>query len=144
MKKLLLLFILVFPLVDCLSQDWIEVTQTSSGNQIFIADKYIKKGGTFGNDEGVYRIWTKTVLKKYEQKKYGKTKIYQNAVLKSLNDYDCINQKTRLIMSILYDSNGNVIQSSDTDEYGMDWNFVIPETVGEAIFRLACKLSNED
>jgi hypothetical protein len=142
MKNILLLLFLGLCHFEGFSQNWIKITHTSTGDTIYINNKLVKKGGVYGNEDGVIRVWTKTIINKYEDNTTGKAKVYLNAVLKTLSEYDCVNQKSRLITNILYDSSGKTIYSGENHEYEMDWYFVVPESVGEIILLFACELFN--
>lgn len=138
MKRIFFIVILITTFYNGFSQNWLRITETPDGDTIFVNDNYVKKGGVIGNEEGVVRVWTKTIMKKYEDTPTGK--VYRSAVLKSLGEYDCINQKSRTITAILYDSKGKVIVKDENREYDIDWEFIIPETVGEEILFFICNL----
>lgn len=140
MKRILFILILTSTFFKGFSQEWIKVTSTSKGDTIYVNHKFVKKGGTFGREEGVVRVWTKTVFKKFEIN--SAKKVYQNAVAKKLEEFDCVNKKSREITSILYDSDGNVIYNGENREYDTNWEFVIPETVGEGTLTFVCLLFN--
>ena len=123
-------------------QNWIKVTITNDGDTVYINDTFVKKGGVYGIDDGVIRVWTKMIFPVYDLKLNGKSKKYKNAVLKTLGEYDCNNQKTRTITHILYSSDGKVIYNGDNQENEENWTFVVPESVGETILNSICKLFN--
>lgn len=122
------------------SQDWVKVMVTTKGDTIYVNQKLVKKGGTFGSEEEVVRVWTKRVFKKFEIK--ASQKVYPNAIVKKLEEFDCINKKSREITSILYDGDGDVIYNGENLEYAENWNFVVPDTVGEATLTFVCLLFN--
>lgn len=140
MKRILFTLILTTSFFKGFSQDWVKIMVTSKGDTVCVNQKLVKKGGTFGKDEGVVRVWTKTLFKKFEVK--SAKKVYPNAVVKKLEEFDCINKKSREITSILYDNDGVVIYSGENQEYDENWNFVVPDTVGEATLTFVCELFN--
>ena len=127
MKRILFILILTISFFKGFSQNWVKIMVTSKGDTIYVNQKLVKKGGTFGRDEGVVRVWTKTVFKKFEVK--AAKKVYQNAIVKKLEEFDCINKKSREITSILY----GMVQENG-------WGF--PDTVGEGTLTFVCELFN--
>lgn len=134
MKKSIL--ILLFISSVSYSQDWIKVGKDNFGNEFYISDAYLNKGGTLGYDENIIKLWTKKVWIKLEDRRDGKNKVYYNVVFKELVEFDCSEKKYRLISKNVYDSKGNLI-ISENSEYS-DWEYAVPESAGLAVLNTVC------
>ena len=72
-------------------------------------------------------------------RKNGRVVVYTNVKTMQLVEIDCIERKLKYNTIIWYDSKGNVILSKDEES---DWRNVVPETIGEQLFKKVCKLFN--
>jgi len=132
MRSILLTFFIAITSI-CFSQttndDWIYITASwDNVNTYYVRKTYVSK------KVGIIKIWIKTNSQKY---KFGK-KTYKYALIKNLYLIDCSNQRTKTISSILYDSEGNVIDSTDIDESLVEWKNAAPETIVNKV----CSLFN--
>ena len=137
------LIITLFLSFGAFSQNWIDVTKDKFGNKYLIKSTYFSKGNDndFTSTPTSIKIWTKKIVLKIEDKtSKGKGKIYYNPYIIELSEFDCENSKSRVLSRIAYTSKGGVIMSEDL-QYS-DWNFIIPESVGETILNKVCELYN--
>lgn len=135
MRILILLFF--FATIQSYSQNWIEVTKDKFGNQFFINQRVVS------NDGNVTRIWTKKIWKKLTDERGVKLKVYYNVVIKELVDFDCYSGAYKLISSTTYDSaEKRVIFNDDIIFYLQEWEYVVPETVGENVLNTVCEKFN--
>lgn len=134
--KFIILFLLFIP-TQVFSQKWIEVTKDKFGNKFFINEQALS------NDGRVIRIWTKKVWKKLTDERGAKPKIYYNVVIKELIEFDCSNYAYKLMSSTTYDSTEKrVIFSDEFSIYLQEWEYVVPETVGESVLNSVCERFN--
>jgi len=77
-------------------------------------------------NENICRAWVKMqpLIEKYEY-------------TVSLNDYDCMDMKYRILRATKYDSNGNAMRSVSPAEQG--WNDIIPESTSKELCDFVCK-----
>lgn len=57
---------------------------------------------------------------------------------KNLHQFSCLDNKMRLLAYVNYDKNGNVLSSNQLDGKEVRYSTVIPDTVGESIWKVAC------
>jgi hypothetical protein len=138
MKNIFLLIFLLISL-NSLAQKWNEVAVDKSGMKYSIKSSYLSKGGDYGSEEGLVKIWTKKSPVKLHMKN---GKYYKNAYFIELIEFDCKNSKTKLFARIAYSLNGNVIFSDNFDSFDNDWENIVPDTVGETILNKVCELFN--
>src|SRR6478672_5428294 len=140
-NKLLIITFFILSL-NAFSQNWVEVTKDKFGNKYYIKSSIISKGGNFGNNS-IIKIWTKqTVNKISDQRSKGKGKVYLNAYMLILMEFDCENLKSRTLSQTAYSSKGAIIGENNVNENFSDWNYIIPDSVGETIFQKVCELYN--
>jgi hypothetical protein len=65
----------------------------------------------------------------------GEGNLYTSSV--ALWAYDCPSSMSALVSLALYAENGSVVYSGSYDD-GLDWNHVVPDTIGAAKLRLVC------
>lgn len=125
MKKTL--FIMIFAIIGCLSSyadgDWITAYEDSEFEISInsdIKEKY-----------GEYRVWECWDFKTPQKLGKGKNARYYYSAL-YLKEYDGDLTRKRLISYIYYDKKGKVIDSASS-EYGGDWTYIAPNTIGAAI-----------
>lgn len=60
--------------------------------------------------------------------------------MKQLLSFDCAGQKVRVLSTITYDTYGKVLSNSSTPDYGygIGYDPIVPDSMGEDIERLAC------
>jgi hypothetical protein len=83
---------------------------------------------------GIVRVWTKRQF--IGDKSKGPTM--------ALNEYDCRKKATRTLKTIMYDSAGRMMITDLTSELystpDAEWEFVIPDTLGETELLTICSL----
>ena len=146
-KKIFLLFIVLFISYNSFSQDWVLMTTSNSGLNFYCNSKRIKK------ENGIIDSWEKTSHSDNIKLKIYRQKFIQNRVklklsIKGYNDYsyriehvkyDC-NAKTRCILSsIQYNSKGEVL--SEWESPNEKWYDIIPDSVGDEILNIVCVLN---
>ncbi|MFN3073190.1 surface-adhesin E family protein [Acinetobacter sp. TY2] len=57
---------------------------------------------------------------------------------KKLFQFSCLDNKMKLLAYVNYDKKGNVISSSQLDSKEVKYDIVIPDTVGESLWKVAC------
>jgi hypothetical protein len=103
-------------------QDWSYVA-TTEGHSFYYWLKSLRK-----LPNGYRRMWIKEVVgDRNEHGPYTET----------LDEYDCVNERSRTISIVAYDEN-DVSQGYQPNDRAK-WEYVIPETAGEALLRIACK-----
>jgi len=110
---------------------WIYIGKTVSGDEWYIRSQITGKGYN-----GTIKLWTKTKMPTTTFSK----KIYRNAEEKTLIEVDCKGSKAKGIATVLYDSNGNVI---DSHEYNSpQFENIIPDSIMEDVKFKACLIFN--
>ena len=142
MKSKIFTTILLIISLNTLAQKWEEVTKDKFGNKYYIKTSYVSKGGQFGSDENIIKIWTKKTVNEIEDKRQNKRKIYKNAYVIELIEFDCRNSSTKLHSRTAYSAQGNLIIADNIDPFDTDWNVIIPDSVGETIINRVCELYN--
>ena len=56
--------------------------------------------------------------------------------IKLLKEIDCVEKKERILSSTDYNNKGEMIHSSSSPS---EWDFITPESVGEALYKEVCK-----
>jgi hypothetical protein len=125
------------------SQKWIESTQDKFGNKYYIQSDLVSRTSEFGKDDATLKIWTKHTVKKITVKR-SKTKnqVYLNAYIIELMEYDCGNSKSRVLSRTVYSAKGGVIANNDIDPNFSDWEYIIPDSVGETMIKDVCDIFN--
>lgn len=141
MKSLIIILSLFFFGQTSYCQDWISVGTDSGGNKWYIKSSYVKKEG-YGDSGDNIRIWTKKELNKKTIKKNGKSLTYTNVKELQLIVGDCNERKIKFVTTIVYNSQGKLIDSYTLEEYEQEWQDVVPESMGEAILDKICELFN--
>ncbi|MEH2408228.1 surface-adhesin E family protein [Nostoc sp.] len=125
MKRILGLAIaslIAFP-STVLAADWVLVSESSSGNRIFIDNESYEKRGTIA--------WYWKMIERVQPDETGVTRriIFEST--------DCRNHTYRMRQLISYNSNGQVIFSRNDGDNGPLDQFV-PGTIGENILKAVC------
>ena len=131
---LVILFCLFFSKLS--AQDWAFVCTNKDGKE-----KYYIKSTPVSNTEGMIKVWTKSSLPKYTNKRNGKT--YLNVESKILYEFDCGERKMQILSIIVYNSSGDIISSYEPKEYELEWKNAVPESIGELLLDKACELFNQ-
>jgi hypothetical protein len=64
-------------------------------------------------------------------------KKYENlSQSRNLVEINCLEKKTRRLSTTYYDKNGEVLYSDDSPT---EWIFIIPESMGESLYKEVCK-----
>jgi len=88
-------------------------------------------------------IWIKTVSKNigyYTAK--GKKVTEGNKLV--LYKVDCSNRKLGILQIAVYDVNGKILDSTKFEDYNVEMDYVIPDTVGEIYLDTYCNLPLEE
>lgn len=132
MKKIL--FLILFVAFSGYSQSWNYISKDKFGNKYYIKDKVVS------NQNGIVRIWTKaTVWKVYDSTK---KKTYYDCYQILLYEFDCENEKARVLTKTVYSSKGSIIAEESVDELFASWDYVIPDSVEAKMQETVCKLYN--
>lgn len=143
MKNTFLTITFLLLSLNAFSQNWIEATKDKFGNKFYIKSSIVSKGGDFGNDESVIKIWTKQTVKKIsDQRSKSKGKVYLNAYMIELMEFDCNNSKSRILSRTVYSSTGTVIGENTIDSNFSEWDYIIPDSIGETLLGKVCELYN--
>jgi hypothetical protein len=135
------IFSTIFLLVSLsiFAQKWQEVTEDKFGNKYYIKSSYVSKGGEYGTEKNIIKIWTKQTVTQIHLKN---GKVYKNAYIVQLTEFDCKKSSTKLYSRIVYSAKGNIIMSDNYNSFENDWYVVVPDTVGEIILNKICELYN--
>jgi len=93
-------------------------------------------------NSGSIKIWTKKDLKKTTVKKNGKVFAYTNAKELQLIYADCANQRIKLVISTVYNSQGKPVDSWTNGPYEQEWIDVVPDSMGDSLLDKICELFN--
>lgn len=117
-------------------ENWIEIGKSSISNETFyINSTYVS------NDNNIVKVWIKTTtIKTIKNKSKSSKKIKTDK--KFLYEFDCQNNKLRILYGVFYNSSGNVIDTFNPDEYSIDWEIAIPDSLGEYLLNKSCELYN--
>lgn len=125
MKKVFLIAT-IFCFTHCVfAADWVEITHKS-----YLDTSSIK----IGND-GYINTWEK-ILNRGDFAPIDGKKVH---FFMAYNTYDCKGNRLKTQTLIVYDLNGKVLKSYD---YPTNWSYVVPETNGEAFYKIICKYAN--
>jgi hypothetical protein len=117
-------------------ENWIEIGKSSISDETFyINSTYVS------NDNNIVKVWIKTTtIKTIKTKSKSSKKIKTDK--KFLYEFDCQNNKLRILYGVFYNSSGNVIDTFNPDEYSIDWEIAIPDSLGEYLLNKSCELYN--
>lgn len=123
MKKMLCLAVFALGLATpAVAADWVWLGD-DGGTTIFFGDADSRTGN---------RAWFEH--RHAKPQKYSNGKFYNTA--KALEEMDCSGKRRRVLTVTAYSKSGNSIDS-DTPSYAK-WNYVIPGTVGESMYKFVC------
>ena len=124
MKKMLCLAVFALGLATpAVAADWVLVSIDSNEAYAIFGDADSRTDN---------RAWFETRYAK--PKKIGDGKFYNTT--KTLREMDCSGKRDRLLTVTAYSKSGNPI-GSDTRSYA-EWDYVIPGTVGESMYKFVC------
>lgn len=143
MKNTIFTITLLFLSFNGFSQKWIEVTKDKFGNKYYIKSSIVSKGGDFGNEESVIKIWTKETNEQLtDNRTKSKPKVYKNVYVIELTEFDCNSSKMRTLSRTAYSATGSVIVGNTINADFADWDYIIPDSVGETLLGKVCELYN--
>jgi hypothetical protein len=117
-------------------ENWIEIGKSKISDETFyINSTYVS------NDNNVVKVWIKTTIIKTVKTKSKSTKKIKTDK-KFLYEFDCQNNKLRILYAVFYNSSGNVIDTYNPDEYSIEWEISIPDSLGEFLLNKSCELYN--
>lgn len=134
-KYLIIAFMLATP---AFASDWVYLGENNIGKHYLDKDSVRVKSFTGG---GQYvSAWIRRDFKTAQTSFSGKT-FWQ---AKTLNHYDCTNQKSDWSSSVFYDRQGNIVWSGTypiSFYSSQSWRDIVPDTVGEDELAMACQLA---
>ncbi len=138
MKALFILLSALFIGHKGLAQDWVYAGSDNEETKYYVKSTYVSKD----NYEGGIKVWTKKEKKKATVKKNGKTLTYLNAKELQLLVIDCGEKKMKIVSTIVYNSQGKVVDSWTLKDYEQEWDDIVPDSMGEAMLDKTCELFN--
>ena len=135
MVKYLLIVVLVLFSVKFYSQEWTYLGKNDKGDKTFIQNSSVNS-----NTYGYPKVWSKELVGSFMVQKNGKKFPVKNAIIKTLDAYDCAEKRTRLVKIVIYDANEKLVTNHEYSEYteGGEWRYVTPETTAEARLDYVC------
>ena len=128
MKKLILISGLLVSTI-CFGADWKYAAMGAQDDRAIYVDSsqynYDKKNNSI-------KAWFKTDSYVDDNSKDTYTRS------KNLFQFSCLDNKIKLLAYVNYDKKGNVISSNQLDSKEAKYSAVIPDTVGESIWKVAC------
>lgn len=135
MKLKLLVIALTITSLNCFSQsetantkEWIYIGSVK-GDKLYVKNKYVAKSAS------KIKIWSRLL----ENVVYIKGEKYVNTTTNILYLVDCKENKIKVLYSIIYDSQRNIISESDVDDFN-EFQDVIPGSMGEGVVEKTCEL----
>ena len=123
MKKMLCLAVFALGLATpAVAEDWVLLGINSNNTTIF--------GDADSRTDN--SAWFETRFAKPQKHVNGK---FYN-IFRMLNEMDCSGQRYRILTATVYSKSGNSI-GSETPSYA-EWDYVIPGTVGESMYKFVC------
>lgn len=127
---LVLLFVLPFSMY---AQEWKWFSTQGT------SEYYIRKHSNNSNDT---KVWIKEVGPKIEYKNSAKKKAFVNGYELFLCDINCTDMQIATLRSTIYTSQGKVLQDRSTPSYLVEFQDVLPDSIGELWLNEACELFN--
>ena len=114
--------------------DWKGFAETDNASFYYDADTVTRPS------KGVIRVWEKRVYKPKAindmVEKHGATVwILHHSLI--LSEVHCAEKKRRLMSIDYYSKDGGFLSSRSISEN--DWTFMVPESIGESIYKVLCK-----
>ena len=115
---------------------WIYLGENDTGDKLYVQNSSINS-----KSYDYPKVWSKQYVKSFEAQVNGKRFPVKNAIIKTLDSYDCAEKRKRLVKIVIYDANEKLVTSHDYSEYisGGEWHYVPPETTAEATLNFVCK-----
>jgi len=132
----------IYKKADIKFNEWMQISV--SGDYYF--DANIKP---LSRRNGIVKIWTRMRLKpsysiiraaRIERSKNTNENYSSYLYSKTLMEYDCNEKKIRVLSSIDYNEEGTAILN---DFKAGEWNYAVPESVGEISMNWACQMFNK-
>lgn len=135
MKKYLFCLSFLLFSVKFYSQEWKYLGENNIGDKFYIQNSSINP-----NSIDYPKVWSKRIVLNFIAQKNGKKLPIKNAIVKSLDSYDCTERRKRLVKILVYDAKENLITSHNYTEFtsGGEWNYVPPETGAEVELNYVC------
>lgn len=130
MKKLVTLFLFFLAIQNFYSQEWELVATSKDGDKYFMKREKIN---SYGNP----KVWVMSIVKSVIYRKDNKENKLYNAKILDLMEYDCSSKNYRLLETIYYNSNGQVVKHDKWQEID-EWQIVIPDTIAETELNFVC------
>jgi len=124
MKKLILAILLTVTSTSVMAE-WIYVSSNKAGDEFYL------DYGTKRVNGNIVKIWGRAV--------YKEVSLYGDYSVKTQEEYDCGNETSRLIYSAFYIDRDSNKQSSSGNSTSLDWEPIMPDSVGKVIFQSVCK-----
>ncbi len=128
MRHLLSAALLAVLSSSAIGADWVFATQGTDSTRHFIDGESVVRG-----KGGVAKAW---ILAEYQSPQEIDGKRYYST--KNLYLFDCANRTVALKQSTSYSQTGEVVSSVGLDERELKFSDVVPESIGETWFQLAC------
>ena len=126
--------LIIFWNVEVWGEDWKYLEQTE-GEVVSYDTESITRPS-----KDTVRVSVKTVFPekgiKMHVKEFGER--YKSlSHVKDLLEFNCVEKKTRILRSTLYSNEGNILASDTSSE--LEWRFIIPDSLGETLYKEVCK-----
>ncbi len=135
MKKILLLFLAIL-ILPAYSANWKQISEKEYVD-IDSIEKYEDSFSTKKRE--AYSFWIKGLNDKSsfftELEKYHKKKIWY---ILSKDLIDCKNKAFSFKAYALYGLDGSIITSQETPDYRIEWNSIVPDSIGERNYYGIC------
>jgi len=114
------------------AQSWIYVTSAKDSSMIYIRANPVRLQQTI-------KVWVKTTEGKIMNDNNGVQVIPRGNTI-SLVEFDCLNQKYRILTLTDLDSEGNIVDNLDLNGFRSSWFPIIPNSIYENVLMMACEL----
>ena len=127
----------------CQDEDYEFVGTTPENVNLYIKASTIKVEDSYFKQ---YKVWVMGYIDKEDlfatqsklSVKYKNVKLKSTHSEKLLFYIDCQQDKIATCKALFYDKNGEVLQSNNLCEYGVQYDDVTPESIGEFILNYVC------
>ena len=127
MKWLLLVFAFIFISTNAMSEWTAVIAEESNGGSIFYFDY-----STIRKASNRVKVWE---LRDFSNAQEVGVRVLS---IKSQTEFDCENEQSRLLFILSYVKNMGMGEPNNTVNEPSEWQPVVPESVGEALFKAAC------
>ena len=131
---MLIVSVLIFTKSYCQSSssgDWVYLTTDSKEAKTYVKNKAV----SIDRSNQTVKVWEKMTV---PEQKLGDN-VYTDPVFIFLTEMDCNMSRERTLSIVVYASDGQVILPQ-TETPNSEWSNIIPDTNGERIHNLACKM----